>query len=146
MIERPWQYLGSFHISFLNSFLWKMHKKVSGWHKKLRPRQIRVFQSKTIQYHLPNKQCLATTSDLERSHKPDAPSFWISTNYCSPKVNWWAKCWCSETSTLKHVLQTKTYLVLLSKNPAVMLWFATPSLCSAAALTCSSTDWTFFQQ
>lgn len=32
-----------------------------------------------------------------------------------------------------------TDLVLLSKKPAVILWLATPSLCSAAALTCSST-------
>ncbi len=38
------------------------------------------------------------------------------------------------------------YLVLLSKKPAVMLWLATPSLCSAAALTCSSTVWTLIQK
>jgi phosphate/sulfate permease len=37
-------------------------------------------------------------------------------------------------------------LVLLSKKPAVMLWLATPSLCSAEALTCSSTVRTFLKK
>lgn len=51
-----------------------------------------------------------------------------------PALNYGAK-WSSAK-------MTRLYLVLLSKKPAVMLWLATPSLCSAEALTCSSTVWT----
>ena len=57
------------------------------------------------------------------------------------------KMLCTLQSTSNKRVSPQAYkidfhLVLSSKNPAVILWFATPSLCSAEARTCSSILWT----